>query len=242
MDAAAEGKELIGFLESCKSKRPNSESPWKDDREKSWPKRRNRKIFRDEGKVLSAKNIFDEDDLIHLETVCKRAHYLDQRFHCCCFGASLGWSAIIGLIPIIGDVLEIILSISLVKEASKIKGGLPGREKMWMYFYIVLDYLIGFVPILGDLFDVGYRANTRIAWLLNDHLVDKAIENIRKETGQPSGTNEPKDRDLEQGIVRHVESFEVPMTVPPARTKPQGRNLTGPRDPRNPYRTQGRRH
>ncbi|KAL2189067.1 hypothetical protein L209DRAFT_763658 [Thermothelomyces heterothallicus CBS 203.75] len=200
MEAAAEGRDLLQFLERCKSKRPNSEK------------------------------------------VCKRAHYLDQRFRCCCFGVSLGWSAILGLIPIIGDVLELFLSLSLVREASRIRGGLPSNERRLMYLYIALDFLVGFVPVLGDIFDVGYRANTRIAWLLNDHLVDKAIKTIREETGQPSEINGEKDRDLEQGIVRHVESFAAPMTIPPARTIPPGRNLTAPHDPRNPYRTQGRRH
>ncbi|AEO57410.1 hypothetical protein MYCTH_2303545 [Thermothelomyces thermophilus ATCC 42464] len=177
-----------------------------------------------------------------LRTVCKRAHHLDHQFHCCCFGASLGWSAILGLIPVIGDVLELILSVLLVWEASRIYGGLPSNKRRLMYLYIALDFLVGFIPVIGDFFDVGYRANTRIAWVLNDHLMDKAIKRVRAETGQPSGINGEKDRDLEQGIVRHVESFTAPMTVPPARTIPPGRNLTGPHDPRNPYRMQGRRH
>ncbi|KAL2155852.1 hypothetical protein VTH82DRAFT_594 [Thermothelomyces myriococcoides] len=156
MRGAVENENLIDFLKSCKSKRQNSESPWKDDREKRWPLRKNRKIFRDEGKkALCSNQVFDEDDLIRLEKVCKRAHYLDQRFHCCCFGVRFGWSAIIGLIPVIGDVLEIILSISLIREASKIKGGLPGHKRRLMLFYIVLDFLVGFIPFLGDLFDVG---------------------------------------------------------------------------------------
>ncbi|KAL2172231.1 hypothetical protein VTG60DRAFT_7075 [Thermothelomyces hinnuleus] len=234
MDAATEGKELIDFLESCKSKRPNSEDPWKDKR---GIMRKKRKIFDIQRNIK-----IDTEDMKTLRNVCKQAHYLDHRFHCCCFGVSLGWSAILGLIPVIGDVLEIILSLSLVREASRIDGGLPRHEKMWMYLYIVLDFLVGFVPVLGDFFDAGYRANTRIAWLLNDHLVDKAIKTIKEETGQPSGTNWEKDRDLERGVVRHVESIAAPMTIPPARTIPPGRNLTGPHDPRNPYRMQGRRH
>lgn len=115
-----------------------------------------------------------------------------------------------------------------------------------MLFYIVLDFLVGFIPFLGDLFDVGYRANTRIAWLLNDHLVDEAIENLRSKTGRPSDTNEPKNRDLERGIVRHIESPAHPTMLQPARTAPQ-RIPAAPNDtrtpprPKNPPQTKGRR-
>lgn len=42
-----------------------------------------------------------------------------------------------------------------------------------MFFNILRDFLIGLVPILGDLLDAYYKANTRNVRLLEDHLRDK---------------------------------------------------------------------
>ncbi|KAL2195510.1 hypothetical protein P885DRAFT_79450 [Corynascus similis CBS 632.67] len=189
---------------------------------------------------------FDPKDRKILKKVCKKAYRWDQQFHCCCFGVRFGWASIIGLIPVIGDTLEVLMSLSLVWTASTIDGGLPRTLVSKMIFYIALDFAIGFIPLLGDLFDVGYRANTRNAWLVNNFLVEEYAEGRR-----------PKNRDLEHGVEPSVGQDEnegagavqtaqavpaAPMAVPPARTPapktstpPPGRSLTGRqvRDPRD---------
>jgi hypothetical protein len=43
-----------------------------------------------------------------------------------------------------------------------------------MIFNILIDFGIGLIPILGDIADALYRANTRNAWLLETYLVKKA--------------------------------------------------------------------
>lgn len=144
----------------------------------------------------------------------------------------------------IGDALEVLLSLILVWKASKIDGGLPRTTKLRMYFNIALDFAIGFIPFLGDLFDIGYRANTRNAWILNNHFVEKLAKIPEKGGNSANGSN---DRDLERGLEQGVELMQTaqgvpsaPTAVPPARTPapkaaiPPGRNLTGRvRDPRD---------
>ena len=39
---------------------------------------------------------------------------------------------------------------------------------------IMLDFGIGLIPIVGDLADAMFRANTRNAWLLDAYLTEKA--------------------------------------------------------------------
>lgn len=63
---------------------------------------------------------------------------------------------------------------TVIRKASRVDGGLPKRMYSLMLFYIALDFAIGFIPILGDLVDMGYRANTRNAWLLDAYLDEKA--------------------------------------------------------------------
>jgi len=220
-----------------RSKKTNSENPFKEvvivrkhGREKE--EKQERAIFKDER--LSKKN------RKVLKEVCEKAYRWDQQFKCCCFGVQFGWSAILGLIPIIGDALEVLLSLSLVRKASKVDCGLPTRLYLHMIFNIMLDFGIGFIPVLGDLGDVAFRANTRNAWLLNNHLVKEY--RLEEEEKKP---NRSKVGDVEQGVepMQMVQAVPaVPATAPPARLPapkpsipPPGRNLTGRQvhDPRD---------
>jgi hypothetical protein len=148
----------------------------------------------------------------------------------------------------IGDALEVMMALSLIKTAAKVDGGLPKRLYSMMFANIMLDLAVGFVPILGDLVDFWYRANTRNAWLLDAYLSAKA-EAIRKnviidpDTGEkvpvpPELLGAPTDGDVEQGVVQTrpepARSTSNPAVAPPAPTPaprmynaPPGRNLTG---------------
>jgi hypothetical protein len=56
----------------------------------------------------------------------------------------------------------------------KIEGGLPQQLRARMVFNIMVDFAIGLVPILGDVADALFRANTRNAWLLEAYLTKRA--------------------------------------------------------------------
>ena len=159
----------------------------------------------------------------------------------------------------LGDALEVWISLLLVWKATnlqdEVKGvkqgkNLPKELVSLMYFNILIDFAAGFIPILGDILDFWYRANTRNAWLLDNHLTKIAAERLR---GQPVGEKDgipsamqyaPDGRDLEQG----VSAYATPAVVPPARTPapraqnspapyrstPPGRSLTGQRTPQDP--------
>lgn len=51
----------------------------------------------------------------------------------------------------IGDAFEILLAWRIVRKAEKIDGGLPMNLKMRMIIYILIDFAVGTVPIVGDL-------------------------------------------------------------------------------------------
>lgn len=61
----------------------------------------------------------------------------------------------------------------LVRSCQKIDGGLPATLKTRMIFNIALDFGLGLVPLLGDVADAIFRANTRNAWLLEVYLTKK---------------------------------------------------------------------
>jgi hypothetical protein len=82
----------------------------------------------------------------------------------------VGLESLIGLLPIGGDVIGIILSIYILFQAIQFR--LPLTILVRMLFNIILDGTVGSIPILGDLFDTTWKANTRNVNLLEAHLRD----------------------------------------------------------------------
>lgn len=80
----------------------------------------------------------------------------------------LGLDALLGLIPVAGDIVGLALSAVIVGEALRI--GAPRPLLLRMLGIAAADALLGLVPLLGDVADVAFRANRRNARLLLEHL------------------------------------------------------------------------
>lgn len=85
-------------------------------------------------------------------------------------GTSLrfGLDPIIGLVPGIGDLVGAALSGYFVLLASRL--GAPSSVIVRMLGNIIIDTVGGTVPVIGDLFDVGWKSNIRNLALLERHL------------------------------------------------------------------------
>lgn len=82
----------------------------------------------------------------------------------------IGLDPIIGLIPGFGDVAGVLLSLSILFSAARL--GVPWATLLRMGANIGLEALIGTIPLLGDLFDAGWRANVRNVRLMEAFLAD----------------------------------------------------------------------
>ena len=83
-------------------------------------------------------------------------------------GRKVGLDAIIGLIPVIGDIITAAMGAYIVWEARNL--GLP-KWKLWrMAGNIAFDTALGAVPIAGDAFDLLFRSNTRNLKIVKRHL------------------------------------------------------------------------
>ena len=82
-------------------------------------------------------------------------------------GYRIGIDPILGLIPVVGDLLGAGLSLYVVREAAKL--GIPKWIVVRMLANVGIETLIGFVPVLGDLFDAAFKANIRNLRLLELH-------------------------------------------------------------------------
>jgi hypothetical protein len=79
-----------------------------------------------------------------------------------------GLDPLIGLLPGVGDGVGAVLSSYIIVEAARY--GVPRATLLRMAGNVAIDALVGVVPLLGDLFDAGWKANLRNLALLEDHL------------------------------------------------------------------------
>lgn len=86
---------------------------------------------------------------------------------------SLGWDAVLGLIPIVGDASTTAVSAYFLWEAYRLGASRWTLTKM--VGNVLLDFVIGIVPLVGDLLDVTFRANRR-----NMKLLEKELQKQQK--------------------------------------------------------------
>jgi hypothetical protein len=72
------------------------------------------------------------------------------------------------LVPGIGDAIGAIFSVFIVFQAARL--GAPKATLFRMMSNIGIDTIVGEIPLLGDLFDFGWKANTKNMALLEQHL------------------------------------------------------------------------
>jgi len=82
-----------------------------------------------------------------------------------------GFDALIGLIPGVGDAITTLMSLFIVREARQL--GVPRHLIVRMLGNVALDSVVGAVPVVGDVFDVAFRANRRNLALLRKHLAKR---------------------------------------------------------------------
>ncbi|GGB13006.1 DUF4112 domain-containing protein [Allosediminivita pacifica] len=107
-------------------------------------------------------------DFEHVERAEKVARIMDNAFRVPGTRITLGWDAIIGLVPGVGDALALAPSLVVLDGARKTGASqaLMGR----MIMNLGIDWVVGLVPLIGDVLDVGYKANLRNAALLRAHV------------------------------------------------------------------------
>jgi len=80
----------------------------------------------------------------------------------------VGLDAVVGLVPVLGDLVTTVMGAYLVWEARNL--GMP-KWKLWrMAGNVVFDTAIGAVPVVGDAADFLFRSNTRNLRIVKKHL------------------------------------------------------------------------
>jgi hypothetical protein len=100
------------------------------------------------------------------------ARLLDNQFEV--GGVRFGLDPIIDAIPYIGDIVGALLSFFILKIAYDI--GVSKADMAKMVVNIIIDFIVGFIPLLGVIFDVIYKANIRNLKILEKYSHGKFVE------------------------------------------------------------------
>ncbi|MGY8667302.1 DUF4112 domain-containing protein [Bradyrhizobium sp. UFLA05-109] len=121
--------------------------------------------FREFGFEFGSANPFGkltrEQRLARFEAIAK---LLDVAFIMPGTNIRYGIDGLIGLIPVVGDIITTAISLWLVREARAL--GAPWYVTARMLGNVAVDGVVGMVPFAGDAFDVMFRANMRNVRLL----------------------------------------------------------------------------
>lgn len=107
-------------------------------------------------------------DLEKLEGV---ARSMDRAFRIPFTSTWVGWDSLLDLIPGTGDAATLVPAGYIIVKSRKM--GAPPHLIGRMVFHTGVDAVFGSIPIVGDLFDIGNKSNTRNVALLRDHLETK---------------------------------------------------------------------
>ncbi|OCW59509.1 DUF4112 domain-containing protein [Hoeflea olei] len=97
-----------------------------------------------------------ERELVRLDRL---ARALDSQFRLPGTSLRLGFDTIVGLVPGIGDILTTAPATFIIWRAHRM--GLGKHHLIRMLANTGLDFAIGSVPVIGDLFDAGFKSNLR---------------------------------------------------------------------------------
>lgn len=100
------------------------------------------------------------------------AHLLDDLVRIPGTRRRVGLDPLFGLVPGFGDWLPLLISLDLVVAAWRAGGGAAVLVRM--LGHVAIDAIVGMVPLVGDLFDFGWKANRRNLVLLEGVVAEHA--------------------------------------------------------------------
>ncbi|MEM7710901.1 MAG: DUF4112 domain-containing protein, partial [Pseudomonadota bacterium] len=137
-----------------------------------------------EPRTMSMTQNTSTDYTARLARLERLAHNLDSRYRVPGTRIRFGWDALLGLIPGLGDVASLGPAGYVLLEGHRM--GAPVPLKVKMLGNIAVDWVVGSIPIVGDLLDVGLKANRRNVALLKSHFQDMTVPQAERDVDMAS--------------------------------------------------------
>ena len=118
-----------------------------------------------------AQKPWSPQDEARLRRVRLLSRLLDEQFRLPGTTYRIGLDGLLGLIPGVGDAASALLSTYILYEAIRL--GAPSTVLLRMIANIGIDTVGGAIPVVGDIFDMAWKANKKNAALLHAYLASQ---------------------------------------------------------------------
>jgi hypothetical protein len=115
-----------------------------------------------------APTTLDADE--RLRWVERVARLMDSQFRLPGTRFRFGLDPLLGLVPLVGDLSSTVVSVALL--LTMMRYGASGAVAVRMALNILIDSVIGAIPLLGNVFDFAYKSNERNVALLRRHYAE----------------------------------------------------------------------
>ena len=114
----------------------------------------------------------DRSYQMHLQIAKKLAGFLDDKYEI--FGIRFGFDPLLDIIPWAGDAITTVLGAYIVWVGVKME--LPPKRIAKMIFNIVVDFVLGLIPVFGVITTVFFRSNRMNIEIIEDFLRGDRVE------------------------------------------------------------------
>ena len=112
-------------------------------------------------------------------------------------GIRFGLDGIVGLVPVIGDLLSGAVGLYVIREAQRL--GVSRWTRSRMYANWGFDVAFGALPIVGDVFDVVFKSNTKNVRLLIADLEKREAKIVKAERRTESAQSRAESEKQKSG-------------------------------------------
>lgn len=112
----------------------------------------------------------------------KLANLTDSKIRIPFLGIRLGLDFLVGLIPVVGDIIMVAVSLSIVGMAKSIR--VPKALRIAMLKNIAIDFLLGLIPFIGDVVDLFYKSNQKNVRIMEKWWVSQNHQQIQAKSQQ----------------------------------------------------------
>lgn len=113
---------------------------------------------------------------VRFDRLDRLSRQLDSAFRIPGTRFRLGFDTLVGLIPGVGDVATMLPAAWILLESHRM--GLPRERLLRQGINVAIDGAVGSIPLIGDLFDAGFKANRRNVEILRAHLEGDAMRDV----------------------------------------------------------------
>ena len=132
------------------------------------------RVYKDEELILELGMGKPQGPIEIEESLDRLSWLLDDLFRIPVLGWRIGLDALVGLIPGVGDTATTVASLYVLGSAVRYR--VPKVTLLRMGLNLGIDYALGSLPLVGDLFDAWWKSNQRNVELLRQRATVSASE------------------------------------------------------------------